>query len=52
LENCLRGKFGSGRPYYGLFGPGTNCQEWSNDILNECRLQCGLTPEPYPAAVY
>ncbi len=52
LENCLRGKFGGGRPNYGLFGPGTNCQEWSNDILNACRVQCGLAPEPYPAAIY
>jgi hypothetical protein len=28
------------RPYYGLVGPGTNCQEWANDAYSRCRAQC------------
>ncbi len=28
------------RPYYGLIGPGTNCQEWANDTYSRCLQQC------------
>ena len=30
----------SNRPDYGLFGPGTNCQEWVNDTYARCYLRC------------
>jgi RHS repeat-associated protein len=28
------------RPYYGLKGPGTNCQEWAEDVYARCIRQC------------
>lgn len=28
------------RPYYGLTGPGTNCQEWADDAYSACVKQC------------
>jgi len=28
------------RPPCGLLGPGTNCQEWSNDVYTKCAQQC------------
>jgi len=38
LEQCLIPKLESlDRPYYGLIGPGTNCQEWANDTYNSCK---------------
>ncbi|HHL45989.1 MAG TPA: RHS repeat protein [Gammaproteobacteria bacterium] len=40
IETCLISEFGKPRPYYGLFGPGTNCQEWADDTLSKCRKQC------------
>jgi len=40
LERCLKEEFGKPRPWYGLTGPGTNCQEWSNDVLSRCRQRC------------
>ena len=40
IEKCLVGKFAAPRPWYGLVGPGTNCQEWADDALSECRKQC------------
>jgi RHS repeat-associated protein len=40
FEDCLLGMFDSPRPFYGLIGPGTNCQEWADDALSRCRAQC------------
>ncbi len=40
IEQCLISEFGKPRPWYGLFGPGTNCQEWVDDTLRKCRKQC------------
>jgi len=40
IEKCLRRKFAGPRPTYGLFGPGTNCQEWADDTLSDCRKEC------------
>jgi len=40
IESCLQKKFSGSRPYYGLVGPGTNCQEWADDALSDCRGQC------------
>jgi hypothetical protein len=28
------------RPDYGLAGPGTNCQEWADNVWQECYSQC------------
>ena len=39
IEQCLLGKFAGPRPRYGIpFG--TDCQEWSNGALKDCRKQC------------
>jgi len=43
LEQCLQNNFSGPRPFYGLAGPGTNCQEWAADILSRCMLRCDLT---------
>jgi len=40
VEQCILRAFGEPRPYYGLTGPGTNCQEWANEVLRRCRGQC------------
>lgn len=40
VENCLLMRFNNRRPYYGLVGPGTNCQEWSNDQVQKCLDIC------------
>ena len=38
LEQCLIAAILSPkRPWYGLFGPGTNCQEWANDTYKTCK---------------
>jgi hypothetical protein len=42
LEHCLLNQFSGHRPFYGLVGPGTNCQEWADDVLSQCKQQCGL----------
>ena len=48
IERCLLAKFGGPRPFYGLFGPVTNCQEWAaDDIFTTCQKDCGqrsITP--------
>jgi RHS repeat-associated protein len=42
LESRLASKILSpSRPYYGLVGPGTNCQEWADDTMSQCKSQCG-----------
>ncbi len=40
IDTCLLITFSSTRPFYGLFGPGTNCQEWANEAYNNCKLKC------------
>jgi RHS repeat-associated protein len=40
IEQCLIKEFAEPRPWYGLVGPGTNCQEWVDDVVTECRNQC------------
>jgi RHS repeat-associated protein len=40
IEQCLLKKFGEKRPNYGLVGVGTNCQEWADDSLDDCRKEC------------
>lgn len=42
IEACLREKFAAPRPVYGLAGPGTNCQEWTDEAIGSCRLKCWL----------
>jgi len=54
LADCLKKKGSAPRPNYGLFGPGTNCQEWVDDQLSDCKKNCknkGSTtggPGPHP----
>jgi len=41
LEKCIQKKIQNPkRPYYGLIGPGTNCQEWADETLAKCRKEC------------
>ena len=41
LEDCLLKKIKDpNRPYYGLKGPGTNCQEWADDTYETCVAGC------------
>ena len=40
VDNCLLRRFDEKRPWYGLVGPGTNCQEWSNDLIQACLDEC------------
>jgi RHS repeat-associated protein len=40
FERCLESKGLQPRPWYGLCGPGTNCQEWAERQISECRKQC------------
>ena len=40
IETCLLTSFNSNRPYYGLIGPGTNCQEWADSIYKSCKSKC------------
>jgi RHS repeat-associated protein len=40
VDQCLLFAFKGKRPYYGLVGPGSNCQEWSNDVLSICEDVC------------
>ena len=41
IETCLLKRFNEQRPYYyGLVGPGTNCQEWSDDQFQRCLESC------------
>jgi hypothetical protein len=39
IEQCLLKKFAGPRPHYG-FPIGTDCQEWADDALKECKKQC------------
>lgn len=41
MDECLmRAARNPERPYYGLAGPGTNCQEWADDTYSQCMMQC------------
>jgi RHS repeat-associated protein len=40
IDDCLLDRFNNQRPYYGLAGPGTNCQEWSDDQFQSCLKSC------------
>ncbi|WP_155312621.1 RHS repeat domain-containing protein [Desulfosarcina ovata] len=40
IDNCLLQRFNNQRPNYGLVGPGTNCQEWSDNQFQECFDNC------------
>lgn len=40
IENCLLQRFNNPRPDYGLVGPGTNCQEWSDDQFQDGLDSC------------
>jgi hypothetical protein len=48
IERCLTRNFGEPRPFYGLAGPGTNCQEWADDRLLACRIVCRPRPPEAP----
>ncbi len=41
MEACLLGTFVQPRPWYGLIGPGTNCQEWADQVYGDCSKKCG-----------
>ncbi|MDE5181742.1 hypothetical protein PYW48_13690 [Escherichia coli] len=49
VENCLKGKFKEVRPRYSVLpdiftpinlGLFKNCQDWSNDSLETCKMKC------------
>ncbi len=40
IDRCLLEGPSDQRPDYGPFGPGSNCQEFADDKLNECRRRC------------
>ena len=40
FENCLIEKWKQPRPDYGLIGPGTNCQEYDDDVNDDCFKKC------------
>jgi hypothetical protein len=41
LEKCIQKKIQDPkRPYYGLIGPGTNCQEWADKTYADCVKEC------------
>ncbi len=40
FEKCLLREGISPRPSYGLIGPGTSCQEWTDNAITTCRRQC------------
>lgn len=41
MDKCLTQAIQNpNRPKFGLFGPGTNCQEWAADTYSQCVAQC------------
>lgn len=40
VETCELKKIYSNRPYYGVVGPGTSCQEWAEDTVRDCKKIC------------
>lgn len=41
VEQCVIRKIQDPkRPFYGVLGPGTNCQEWAVDTIWDCRKEC------------
>ena len=47
IEECLKKNGGGKRPWYGLCGPGTNCQEWANDAIDACNKECEPKKPPF-----
>jgi RHS repeat-associated protein len=43
FDSCVRVAFGQPRPYYGLVGPGTNCQEWVGEVVAQCQQWCSAS---------
>jgi RHS repeat-associated protein len=41
VDDCVKkAVIDTTRPFYGLIGPGTNCQEWAEDVYARCVRQC------------
>jgi hypothetical protein len=41
FEDCLKkDHFDAPRPYFFFLGPKTNCQEWTDNALKDCRSKC------------
>jgi len=40
IEACLLDNFNRSRPTYAVGPRGTDCQEWADDLLQGCKLQC------------
>ncbi|HWM93497.1 MAG TPA: RHS repeat-associated core domain-containing protein [Thermoanaerobaculia bacterium] len=49
-EECITRKIEQPRPYYGLAGPFTNCQEWATDVVSDCALECSYQDCANPLA--
>jgi RHS repeat-associated protein len=43
VEACLLKGFAGTRPWYGVGPWGTDCQEWSADLLDTCTKKCKVT---------
>lgn len=42
FERCVVSEGKKPRPGYGFTGPGTNCQEWVDDVVKNCLTKCGV----------
>jgi hypothetical protein len=40
FEKCLIESWKKPRPWYGLIGPGTNCQEYDDKLNKDCWSKC------------
>jgi hypothetical protein len=39
IDDCVKKAISNNeRPWYSLAGPGTNCQEWVDDVMEHCQL--------------
>ena len=53
FDRCLARKGREKRPFYGIIGPGTNCQEWSNAAIADCQKECPpQSHSPFSAGTY
>jgi RHS repeat-associated protein len=53
LDRCLARKGKEKRLNYWFFGPGKNCQEWSNDAIDACLEECPpACNSPFTANTY
>lgn len=42
FDRCLKDEWANPRPQYSvIWGRGTHCQEYDNDVNSKCRKQCG-----------